>query len=211
MTNRQDGRRSSRAARRVSRAAQRQHGQGNSEPVPAHTMPRPQPLDADLVCEAERRGYLEFSPEQTRITYICARRFTDDYTDPEEQVRAAIYAWLILDRGYPANRIEVEVPVPRRTPADRADIVVYGDRHPFLVVEVKKTDSGNAEFERGILQGFGNAANLRASYLLVDSGTESIFYDVENCPDVRDRDRYRLGDRKTWVQAPPFTAALCST
>ncbi|WP_448380117.1 N-6 DNA methylase [Gloeomargarita sp.] len=154
-------------------------------------------MDADLVCEAERRGYLEFSPEQTRITYICARRFTDDYTDPEEQVRAAIYAWLILDRGYPANRIEVEVPVPRRTPADRADIVVYGDRHPFLVVEVKKTDSGNAEFERGILQGFGNAANLRASYLLVDSGTESIFYDVENCPDVRDRDRYRLGDRST--------------
>lgn len=195
MTNRRGGQRSSGAARRVSRPAQRQHGRGNPEPVPAQTMPRPQPLDADLVGEAERRGYLEFNPERTRITYICARRFTDAYTDPEEQVRAAIYAWLILDRGYPANRIEVEVPVPRRTPADRADIVVYRDRHPFLVVEAKETGCGNAEFERGIRQGFGNAANLRAPYLLVDSGTESIFYDVEHCPNVRDRDQYRIGDR----------------
>jgi len=148
-----------------------------------------------LVAEAERRGYVEFNEERNQITYICRRRFTDNYTDPEEQVRAAIYAWLILDRGYAANRIEVEVTVPRRTPADRADIVVYGDRSPFLVIEVKEQESSDAEWERGIRQGFGNAANLRAAYLLVDRGNESTFYDVGNCPDVRERERYRLGHR----------------
>jgi len=149
------------------------------------------PLNTDLVGEAERRGYLEFNVERTKITYRCARPFTDDYNDPEEQVRASIYAWLILDRQYSPDKIEIEVRVPRRTPADRADIVVYRDQRPFLVVEAKAANCGNAEFTKGIKQGFGNAANLRASYLLVDSGTESIFYDVEHCPDIRDIDQYR--------------------
>jgi type I restriction enzyme M protein len=152
-------------------------------------------IDPDLVSEAVRRGYLEFNDDRTRVTYACARRFTDDYTDPEEPVRAALYSWLILDRGYSAKAIEVEVSVPRRTPADRADIVVYRERHPFLVAETKQPYTAQTEWERGIKQGFGNAANLKGEYLLVDRGEESALYDVGHCPDVRERDSYRLGDR----------------
>ena len=158
-------------------------------------MPRFANLNPDLIVEAERRAYLEFNSDRTNVTYVCRRRFTDDFTDPEEHVRAAVYAWLILDRGYAASRIELEVPVPRRTPADRADIVVFLDRQPFLVVEVKASGCREREYERGIRQGFGNAANLRAPYLLVDCDGESAFYDVGSCPDVRERDQYRLGGR----------------
>jgi type I restriction enzyme M protein len=77
------------------------------------------PLDHLLIDEAEHRGYLTFDSSRTRITYNCGRKYTDDYTDPEESVRAAVYSWLILDKGYPANRIEVEYPIPRRSPGYR--------------------------------------------------------------------------------------------
>jgi len=57
-------------------------------------------LEPNLIDEAEFRGYLKFNEEKTRIAYLCGRKFTDDFTDPEEKVRAVIYAWLILHRGY---------------------------------------------------------------------------------------------------------------
>ena len=48
---------------------------------------------------------------------------------PEERVRAAIYIELVEDYNYSPSRIDFEVQVPRRTPSDFADIVVYeGDK-----------------------------------------------------------------------------------
>ena len=66
--------------------------------------------------------------------------------------RAVTVAWLIIDRSYPANRIRLEVTVPRRTPGDWADIMVYRDdqcREPYLVVENKAADQTKADGHRG--------------------------------------------------------------
>src|SRR5437016_4850729 len=63
-----------------------------------------------------------------------------EWTDPEEWIRCHTVAWLIIERDYPANRIRTEVTVPRRTPSDYADIVIYSDdgcRQPYLIVENK--------------------------------------------------------------------------
>src|SRR5687768_14816558 len=136
------------------------------------------PLDRSLIDEAEFRGYLRFNESRTTITYLCGRNYTDDYTDPEEKVRAAVYAWLILDRGYPAIRIEVAHVVPRRTTGDKADIVVFSDDRridPYLVVEAKKETCSDREWLQAIEQGFGNANSLRTTrYLLADRDRESI-------------------------------------
>ncbi len=144
------------------------------------------PIDMTLIQEAELRGYLEFNPDRTRITYLCSRRYTDDFTDPEEQVRAFIYAWLIIRKGYPASRIDIELTVPRRTPADRADIVVFEDDRltgPYLVVEAKEEQSTQGEWNQAIEQGFGNANSLRTTkYLLVDKADRSNLYDIQNHP-----------------------------
>lgn len=174
--------------------------------------------DTHLISEAEHRGYLEFNQERTRVTYICARRKTEDYTDPEEEVRAWVYSWLIIDRGYPASRIDIEVLVPRRTPSDWADIVVYEDAkrtQPFLVVETKKEASSLAEWTRGIEQGFGNANSLRTTdYLLIDRGAESILFDVQNFPPT-ERVSNRLGARQAlaanYGQASQFRFVAGST
>jgi len=148
-----------------------------------------------LVEEAQRRGYLSINGD--RITYHCHRRYEDDWSDPEEKVRARTYVWLIIERDYLPDRIEVEVTVPRRTPSDRADIVLFLDdecRVPFLVVENKSEGVTAAEKRQAIEQAFGNANSLRASYTLFDCGNDSVLFDLRNFP-PGERQRNRLGNR----------------
>jgi len=157
------------------------------------------PVNMDLIQEAELRGYLEFNQDRTRITYLCSRRYSDDFTDPEEQVRAFVYSWLIIRKGYPADRIDVELTVPRRTPSDRADIVVFEDDRlsdPYLVVEAKEEQSTQAEWNQAIEQGFGNANSLRTTkYLLIDKSDRSSLYDIQNHPPT-ERTHNLLGIRE---------------
>jgi type I restriction enzyme M protein len=148
-----------------------------------------------LVEEAQRRGYLSINGD--RITYHCHRDYEDDWSDPEEKVRARTYAWLIIERDYSPNRINLEVTVPRRTPNDWADIVLYRDNEchsPYLVVEDKPEGINTNERHQGIEQAFGNANSLRAPYVLFDCGTESILYDLLHFP-PGERQHNRLGPR----------------
>jgi type I restriction enzyme M protein len=88
---------------------------------------------------------------------------------------------LVLDYGYNPNRIRLEVPVPRRTPEDRADIVVYEDdelKKPYLVVECKKDGITDAEFKQAIEQVFGNANSMRAQFAAVIAGTTRTAFNV---------------------------------
>ena len=156
------------------------------------------PIDMSLIDDAEHRGYIEFNKERTRITYLCGRKYSDDFTDPEEPIRAWVYSWLIIEKGYPANRIEIEYTVPRRVPGDRADIVLFfgnNRSNPYLVVEVKPERCPAVQWQQAIEQGFGNANGLRnTQYLLIDRGRESILFDIQNHPPT-ERERNRLGDR----------------
>ena len=150
----------------------------------------------DLIRRASDRGYLEI--RDNRVRYICNRVYEDDFADPEEPVRAAVYAWLVLEREYPNTQIGIEVTVPRRTPSDRADIVVYEDAEclkPYLVVETKERGIGPSEANRAIEQAFGNANSLRAKYALFDNLDNSRLYDVANFPQG-ERDANYLGSRE---------------
>src|SRR2546430_2425265 len=70
-------------------------------------------------------GIITLSEDLSKITYSCARNFTTLFKNPEEKVRASYFAELVLDYQYPKERMDFEVLVPRRTPEDRADIVIY--------------------------------------------------------------------------------------
>ena len=148
-----------------------------------------------VVYESIRRGIIVIDDQ--RVKYILAKEQSYNWNDPEEWVRSITVSWLILDKGYPANRIKLEVSVPRRTPSDFADIVVYKDDHcrePYLVVENKAAEQSDAARAQGIEQAFGNANSLRAEFTLYDEGTGSAFFDVENYPST-ERVTNRLGDR----------------
>lgn len=147
------------------------------------------------VIQAIHRGIMSFT--DSRVTYRLHHQRSYDWTDPEEWVRACSIAWLVIERDYPANRMKTEVSVPRRTPSDYADIVVYSDdtcRAPYLVVENKASGQSNRDRSQAVEQLFGNANSLRAPLGLYEEGSQSFFYDVANYP-PQERESNRLGDR----------------
>lgn len=124
---------------------------------------------------------LSFNEEKTKVTYYCKRDYSTNFKNIEETIRAAYFVELVLDYDYPKKIIDIEVTVPRRTPEDRADIVVYEDdecKKPFLVVECKKDGVTDAEFKQAIEQAFGNANSLRATYASVVAGNTRTAFDV---------------------------------
>ena len=136
-----------------------------------------------LILNAIQRNLIEIHGD--RITYNIHQKKTYNWADPEEWVRARTIAFLVLEKAYTPRSIRTEVVVPRRTPEDFADIVVYTDercQNPYLVIENKKEQLSPRERNQAIEQLFGNANSLRAPVALFDSFGESVFFDVANYP-----------------------------
>lgn len=125
------------------------------------------------------KGIIKVESDGSKITYYCRRQYSTSFKNPEEKVRASYFCELVLDYDYPTENIDIEVAVPRRTPEDRADIVVYDeDGTEYLVIECKKDGITDAEFKQAIEQAFGNANSLRAKFASVIAGTTKTAFDV---------------------------------
>ena len=142
-----------------------------------------------------RNGLILFNADNTRITYIN-RNKTYNFKDPEETVRAETFVQLVEVYGYAPENIDFEVRVPRRTPNDLADVVIYTDDKlttAYIVVECKKEIVTDAEYKQAIEQGFGNANSLKAAFLWVTSKTLDNYYDVANFGGM-EREKNQLAD-----------------
>lgn len=139
-------------------------------------------LSEQYVAECVKRGIIEVKGD--RVNYNLANKKSYNWLDPEEKVRCLTIAFLIAAKDYPVNRIKLEVQVPKRTPSDLADIVVFADdscKTPYLVVECKRPGVSAAEKNQAIEQLFGNANSLRgntALWGLYDDGSDSQLYDI---------------------------------
>lgn len=170
-----------------------------------------QALTDSAVVEAIARKIIHVDEEAGQVEYSLHTRKRYDWDDPEEWVRARTIAFLVVTRGYPANRIKTEVTVPRRTPSDHADVVVYQDDRcltPYLVVENKAANQSKPNRAQAIEQLFGNANSLRAPLGLYDEGPDiHILFDVANFP-PQERQRNQRGDRQSvpdqYGNAPQF-------
>jgi len=161
------------------------------------------------VVEAIARGFIEV--HNTRVKYNLNQKREYDWCDPEEWVRARTIAFLIVSKSYPANRIRTEVQVPRRTPNDWADIVVYHDdrcTEPFLVVENKSAGQTKRNRTQGIEQLFGNANSMRVPFALYDEWDTHHFFDVGNFPPT-ERLANLMGNREVlptlYGETPEYT------
>jgi type I restriction enzyme M protein len=97
---------------------------------------------------ADGHAQLTGEGKSERIRYMAADH-SEQWADPEEKVRAEFWAELIYKYEYPPERIRFEVNVPRRTPSDYADLVIYNDdklKSPYFVFECKRADVSDAEF-----------------------------------------------------------------
>ncbi len=143
------------------------------------------------------KGIIYFDEEKQRVTYKCAENKSYSYKDPEEKVRASYFAELVLDYQYPAERIKFEYVVPRRTPNDWADIVVFDNDDckgsPYIVVECKKDGVSDTEFNQAIEQLFGNSNSTKAKLGIVVAGTTKKAFDVAGF-DADEREKNIISD-----------------
>mgnify|MGYP000163798746 CR=1 FL=1 len=143
------------------------------------------------IANGEKSGIISFNKDKSQIIYHCNRDYQTSFKNPEEKVRASYFVELIQTYQYSAKRIDIEITVPRRTPEDRADIVIYSDeecKEPFLVIECKKEGITDAEFKQAIEQTFGNANSLRSKYAAVVAGNTKTAFDVSGFkPNERER------------------------
>lgn len=144
-------------------------------------------------------AYISGTENKQKITYVTSDNHSENYSDPEEKVRAEFWAELIYKYEYPANRIKVEVVVPDRLPTDRADIVIFIDdecKRPYAVVECKKEGVTDAEFNQAIEQGVGNATwvKLRADYVVIVAGGTRRVLDVSDKFGALEREQNILAD-----------------
>lgn len=140
-------------------------------------------FDDNIIQKGIENNLISFNDENTRIYYNVKTKKNYNYKDPEEKIRANVFIRLVLDYGYDIEDIDFEVIVPRRTPEDLADIVVYkkgNDKQPYLVVECKKDGISDSQFEQAIEQVFGNANSLRAKYAWVVAGNTETAFDIDN-------------------------------
>ena len=104
----------------------------------------------DFLHIGEQKGYIELLNEGTTIRYVVPDK-KYRFTDPEEKIRARFYIELIEHFQYSENRIDLEVLVPRRTPSDRADIVVFqddGKKNLLIVKEAMRRRSEAAKLRQ---------------------------------------------------------------
>ena len=151
-------------------------------------------------------GHAELTGEDKseRVRYIAADH-SERWADPEEKIRAEFWAELIYKYEYSPDRMQFEMKVPRRTPNDFADLVIYEDdalKSPYFVFECKRADISDAEFSQSIEQACGNRASLGAQYSGAVAGLTRRLLRFDKFP-AGERDKNHLTDIPKRYGRPP--------
>ena len=161
---------------------------------------------------AKKRAEITDDRRGQRILYKDSGK-SYKYSDPEEQVRAELWAELMYKYDYPARRIDFEVNVPRRTPNDYADLVIYEDdelKSPYMVFECKRRDISDAAFGQSIEQACGNRASLGAKYCGAVAGLTRRLLRFDSFP-PSERNKNHLTDIPRRYGQPPAWRFLKGT
>ena len=134
---------------------------------------------------------ISFNTDKSRITYIHQKK-ERNYSNPEEIVQAETFLRLVLDYNYPVNRIKQFVSVTMGSEVKEADIVVYKDDActiPYVLVECKKQDVSEAEFQQAISQAYSYAYAMAGElkYVWVTSGIKSDYFEVDQSSNTRNQ------------------------
>lgn len=136
----------------------------------------------ELIQTGQEKGLIKLDDDKKYITYIHQNK-RRNYTNPEEKVQAETFLKLVLIYGYAPKRIEQFVPVTIGSDTREADIIVYNnDKHmsAHIVVECKKQDVSELEFNQAIAQAFSYAATgtVRARYFWVTSKIKNAYFEI---------------------------------
>lgn len=137
------------------------------------------------------KGLISFNEDKSRIRYNWQKK-ERNYNNPEERVQVLAFLQLILDYNYPESRIRQFEPVTMGSEVKEADIVVFDDElcvKPLILVECKKQEVSEAEFQQAINQAYSYAFALpgEVKYVWVTSGIKNDYLEVDKSQNTRNQ------------------------
>ena len=135
------------------------------------------------------RNLISFNEDKSRITYINQQK-ERNYNNPEEKVQAETFLRIILDYNYPVSHIRQFVPVKMGRETKEADIVIYKDDMclvPYILVECKRQEVSEAEYQQAVEQAYSYAFALPqdVKFVWVTSGIKSDYFEVDKNKNTR--------------------------
>ena len=134
----------------------------------------------DIIEQGQTKKLVRFSDGNLRIEYL-KHGISRDFSKPEAGIEVRAYLSLVLQYGYPDDRIRLFSPVKMGSSLREADIEVYEDaahERPLIIVECKKEATSEAEFRQAVEQAFSYAVAEGARYVWATSGIKNEYYEV---------------------------------
>lgn len=147
----------------------------------------------NLIDTGIEKGLIRFDEDRNFITYIHQNK-KRNYNNPEEKVQAETFLTLALIYGYPVNRIKQFVSVQMGAETKEADIIVYSDdecEETYILVECKKEDITDQQFNIAVDQAYSYAVAEGAQYVWTTSRIKNQYYEV---PDKKPKSRIEIPD-----------------
>ncbi len=128
------------------------------------------------------KGLIKFDEDKNFITYIHQGK-KRSYNNPEEKVQAETFLTLVLNYGYPVNRIKQFVSVQMGSETKEADIIVYADDvcvKTYILVECKKEEITDQQFKIAVDQAYSYCVAEGGKYVWTTSKIINEYYEVPN-------------------------------
>ncbi len=147
----------------------------------------------NLIDTGIEKGLIRFDEDRNFITYIHQNK-KRNHNNPEEKVQAETFLTLVLIYGYPERRIKQFVSVQMGADTKEADIIVYADddcHETYILVECKKEDLTDQQFNIAVDQAYSYAVAEGAKYVWTTSRIKNQYYEV---PDKKPKSRIEIPD-----------------
>lgn len=147
----------------------------------------------NLIDTGVEKGLIRFDEERNFITYIHQNK-KRNYVNPEEKVQAETFLTLVLIYEYPEKRIKQFIPVQMGSETKEADIVVYSDddcEETYILVECKKEDITDQQFNIAVDQAYSYAVAEGAKYVWISSRIKNQYYEI---PEKKPKSRIEIPD-----------------
>lgn len=139
-------------------------------------------LSTPLFKEGQKSNYISITErgDNAYIEYHCKNGAKRKLQNPEEFVQATAFLRLIIEYNYSPLNISVNESVQEGSSTKEADIIVYNDNNKkiLIVVECKKEDINERQFQIAVDQAYTYAHALAGQYVWVTSGIRNEYFEI---------------------------------
>lgn len=147
----------------------------------------------NLIDKGIEKGLIRFDEDRNFVTYIHQNK-KRNYNNPEEKVQTDTFLQLVLIYGYPVERIKQFVSVQMGSETKEADIIIYSDddcESTYIVVECKKEEITDQEFNKAVDQAYSYCVSEGGSFVWTTSRIKNEYYEV---PKEKPKSRISIPD-----------------